>query len=48
MGRPSAPTTVNSSVRTRECLTTAEIERLMAAARKYGRMLLVLALDPMA
>src|SRR5262249_29491734 len=36
----SAPTTVNSSVRTREYLTTAEIERFMAAARKssrYGR-----------
>jgi hypothetical protein len=26
MGGRSAPTTVNSSVRTRECLTTAEIE----------------------
>jgi hypothetical protein len=35
-GRPS-PTTVNSSVRTREYLTTAEIERLMAAARKSSR-----------
>ena len=35
-GRP-APTTVNSSVRTREYLTTAEIERLMAAARKSSR-----------
>jgi integrase len=38
-GRRPAPTTVNSSVRTREYLTTAEIERLMAAARKsspYG------------
>jgi hypothetical protein len=33
----SAPTTVNSSVRTREYLTTAEIERLMAAARKSSR-----------
>jgi integrase len=32
-----APTTVNSSVRTREYLTTAEIERLMAAARKSSR-----------
>jgi integrase len=31
------PTTVNSSVRTREYLTTAEIERLMAAARKSSR-----------
>src|SRR5262245_1280764 len=31
------PTTVNSSVRTREYLTGAEIERLMAAARKSGR-----------
>ena len=30
----ATPTTVNSSVRTREYLTTAEIERLMAAARK--------------
>src|SRR5262249_59820253 len=35
-GRP-APTTVNSSVRTRVYLTTAEIERLMAAARKSSR-----------
>src|SRR5437899_10349945 len=35
-GRP-APTTVNSSVRTREYLTTAEIERLMAAARRSSR-----------
>ena len=35
-GRP-APTTVNSSVRTREYLTTAEIERLMAAATKSSR-----------
>jgi len=33
----SPPTTVNSSVRTREYLTTAEIERLMAAARKSSR-----------
>ena len=32
-----APSTVNSSVRTREYLTTAEIERLMAAARKSSR-----------
>jgi integrase len=32
-----APTTVNSSVRTREYLTTAEIERLMATARKSSR-----------
>src|SRR6266702_7767934 len=33
-----APTTVNSSVRkTRKYLTLAEIERLMAAARKSGR-----------
>jgi hypothetical protein len=32
-----APTTVNSSVRTREYLATAEIERLMAAARKSSR-----------
>jgi integrase len=36
-GRRSAPTTVKSSVRTREYLTTAEIERLMAAARKSSR-----------
>src|SRR5947199_435695 len=35
-GRP-APTTVNSSVRTREYLTTAEIERLMTAASKSSR-----------
>ena len=33
----AAPNTVNSSVRTREYLTTAEIERLMAAARKSSR-----------
>src|SRR5262245_56021157 len=33
----ATPTTVNSSVRTREYLTTAEIERLMAAARKSRR-----------
>jgi len=32
-----APTTVSSSVRSREYLTTAEIERLMAAARKSSR-----------
>jgi integrase len=32
-----APTTVNSSVRTREYLTEAEIERLMSAARKGSR-----------
>jgi integrase len=31
------PSTVNSSVRTREYLTEAEIERLMAAARKGSR-----------
>jgi integrase len=31
------PTTVNSSVRTREYLTELEIERLMAAARKGSR-----------
>jgi integrase len=32
-----APTTVNSSVRkTRKYLTPAEVERLMAAARKSG------------
>jgi len=37
MGRRSAPTTVSSSVRTREYLTTAEIECLMAAARKSSR-----------
>ena len=36
-GGRSAPTTVNSSVRTREYLTRAEIERLMAAARKSSR-----------
>jgi type 1 fimbriae regulatory protein FimB/type 1 fimbriae regulatory protein FimE len=36
-GGRSAPTAVNSSVRTREYLTTAEIERLIAAARKSGR-----------
>jgi integrase len=32
-----APKTVNSSVRTREYLTTAEVERLMATARKSSR-----------
>jgi site-specific recombinase XerD len=32
-----APTTVNSSVRTREYLTGAEIERLMSAARSSSR-----------
>ena len=32
-----APTTVSSSVRTREYLTTREIERLMAAARASSR-----------
>ena len=34
---PTTPTTVNSTVRTREYLTTREIERLMAAARKSSR-----------
>jgi integrase len=33
----AAPTTVNSSVRTREYLTGAEIERLMSAARASSR-----------
>ena len=33
----ATPNTVNSSVRTREYLTTAEVERLMAAARKSSR-----------
>src|SRR5262249_55529235 len=33
----ATPTTVNSSVRTREYLTTAEIERLITAARKSSR-----------
>src|SRR4030095_11489871 len=33
----AAPTTVNSLVRTREYLTGAEIERLMAAARSLSR-----------
>src|SRR6266478_3031358 len=41
-GRRPAPTTVNSSVRTREYLTTAEIERLMAAARKSSRATMIL------
>jgi hypothetical protein len=36
-GGRSPPTTVNSSVRTREYLTGAEIERLMAAARESSR-----------
>src|SRR5882757_10364202 len=36
-GSRSSPNTVNSSVRTREYLTTAEIERLMGAARKSSR-----------
>ena len=36
-GRAGAPNTVNSSVRTREYLTVPEVERLMAAARKYSR-----------
>jgi len=36
-GRPVGTTTVNSSVRTREYLTTVEIERLKAAARKSSR-----------
>jgi integrase len=36
-GGRSAPTTVNSSVRSREYLTEAEIERLMVAARKGSR-----------
>src|SRR4029450_11598435 len=36
-GGRSAPTTVNSSVRSREYLTTAEIERLMSAARSSSR-----------
>src|SRR5262245_42872087 len=33
----AAPTTVNSSVRSREYLTASEIERLMAAARASSR-----------
>jgi len=36
-GRPVGTKHLNSSVRTREYLTTAEIERLMAAARKSSR-----------
>jgi integrase len=36
-GRPIGTNHLNSSVRTREYLTTAEIERLMAAARKSSR-----------
>src|SRR5262249_56332574 len=36
-GGRSAPTTVNSSVRTREHLTTAAIERLMQAPRQRTR-----------
>jgi len=36
-GRPVGTNHLNSSVRTREYLTTAEIERLMAAARKSSR-----------
>ena len=41
-GGQSAPTAVNSSVRTREYLTTAEIERLMAAAsHRDATMILV-------
>jgi dienelactone hydrolase len=32
-----APTIVNSSVRTREYLTAAEVELLQAAARKFSR-----------
>ena len=36
-GGRSAPTTVNSLVRTREYLTGREVERLMAAARKGNR-----------
>ena len=35
--RRRTPTIVNSSVRTREYLTVREVERLMAAARKYSR-----------
>jgi type 1 fimbriae regulatory protein FimB len=35
--RGTSPTIVNSSVRTREYLTTREIERLMAAARNSSR-----------
>src|SRR5262249_12816157 len=47
-GGRSAPSIVNSSVRTREYLTRAEIERLMAAARndsrdgaRYGAMIVL-------
>ena len=36
-GRPVGTNHLNSSVRIREYLTTAEIERLMAAARKSSR-----------
>src|SRR5262249_41643139 len=36
-GRPVGTNHLNSSVCTREYLTTAEIERLMAAARKSSR-----------
>ena len=36
-GGRSTPTAVNSLIRTREYLTTAEIERLMAAAGKSSR-----------
>ena len=36
-GTNSAPSTVNSSVRTRDYLTTREIDALMAAARKSSR-----------
>jgi len=36
-GHPTAPTTVNSSVRTRRYLTVVEVERLMSEARKSGR-----------
>ena len=36
-GTNAAPSTVNSSVRTREYLTTREIDALMAAARKSSR-----------
>jgi type 1 fimbriae regulatory protein FimE len=36
-GRAGAPNTVNSSVRTREYLTVREVERLIAAARKFSR-----------
>jgi integrase len=36
-GDEAAPNTVSSSVRTREYLTSAEIERLMSAARASSR-----------